>query len=230
MIPEDPVVALLDELLEDYGDEWLSKCMFHYRWAYSPDTQKASRVLPHQNTRRLSLEAGEFFAKKFAERQVSRIWVVGSNETTAPVIEASYRRVLLLLRDHLVTQPFVLGERPGSGDFALYGQLSLLALFDPTPSAIALELAPSLLGWVEAMENLSGVEPTPDDWMTREEALGRGTLRDLLCEAGRVHVPFLLGNAQALETGATRVGVPRRRSGVDATGDSVSREVPRLAA
>jgi glutathione S-transferase len=30
--PIDPALGLIDLLLEDYGDEWLSKCMFHYRW------------------------------------------------------------------------------------------------------------------------------------------------------------------------------------------------------
>ncbi|HBP14871.1 MAG TPA: glutathione S-transferase, partial [Gammaproteobacteria bacterium] len=32
VIPEDPVIRFLDYLLEDYGDEWLTKAMFHYRW------------------------------------------------------------------------------------------------------------------------------------------------------------------------------------------------------
>ncbi|HSG88666.1 MAG TPA: glutathione S-transferase N-terminal domain-containing protein, partial [Pseudomonadales bacterium] len=46
VIPSDPVMAFVDYLLEDYADEWLTKCMFHYRWYYEADIDKAGRVLP----------------------------------------------------------------------------------------------------------------------------------------------------------------------------------------
>ena len=45
MIPPDPALAFLDALLEDYADEWLTKPMFHYRWKYAADIDKASHVL-----------------------------------------------------------------------------------------------------------------------------------------------------------------------------------------
>ena len=70
----------------------------------------------------------------FAERQVGRLGVVGSNEVTAPVIEDSYRRLLRLLDAHLTDSRFVLGGRPAASDFGLFGQLTQLAGFDPTPS------------------------------------------------------------------------------------------------
>ena len=37
IIPDDPVNAYLSDLLEDFGDEWVTKIMFHYRWYYEAD-------------------------------------------------------------------------------------------------------------------------------------------------------------------------------------------------
>ena len=35
--PNEPAAAFVSALLEEYGDEWLNKPMFHYRWSYEPD-------------------------------------------------------------------------------------------------------------------------------------------------------------------------------------------------
>ncbi len=202
-VPGDPVLAFVDLLLEDYADEWLTKAMFHYRWAYRDDIDKAARILP----RWFALDAPEDAAvragEQFAARQIERLWVVGSNETTGPVIEASYRRLLGLLSARLETSRFVLGARPASCDFALYGQLTQLVGFDPTPSAIALAEAPRVAAWVDLVDDLSGVAPDGADWMPRD-GLGPA-VGGLLGEVGRVYAPFLLANAAALETGAERV-------------------------
>ena len=96
VIPADPVVAFLNYLLEDYGDEWLTKAMFHYRWYYDDDIEMAGSILPHYADVTRPDEQMLAMKKIFSERQIGRLYVVGSNDTTASVIEDSYRRCLEL--------------------------------------------------------------------------------------------------------------------------------------
>jgi glutathione S-transferase len=199
----DPAVAFVDYLLEDFGDEWLTKAMFHYRWAYAADVEKAGAVLPLWRDVTLADEQLAQFSKMISERQIGRLYVVGSNETTGPVIEQSYRRFLRAFDDHLKRFPYLMGGRPGASDFAAFGQLTQLVLFDPTPVAVSIEESPRAVAWVDSTEDLSGIEVNDDDWISRD-AVGE-SLHGLLCEVGRVYAPVMLGNADALARGAERV-------------------------
>lgn len=203
VVPEDPALAFLDALVEDYADEWLTKAMFHYRWAYQADAAQAAAMLPRWGRTDQREEIAVAMGKAFAERQIGRLGVVGSSADTAAVIERSYLRLLRILDRRLTVSRFVFGSRPAAADFALFGQLTQLAAFDPTPTAIARREAPRVAAWVDVVEDLSGIEPAGDGWIDRHlagEALG-----ELLGEIGRVYVPFLLANADALARGADRV-------------------------
>lgn len=203
ILPSDPVIAFLDYLLEDYGDEWLTKAMFHYRWYYAADIENAGNILPLWSTNALRADQLAALKKSISERQISRLYVVGSNDTTAPVIEQSYERYLTAMSRHLESHAFTLGARPGANDFAAFGQLTQLARFDPTPMAVATRIAPRVSAWVDLVEDLSGLEPQDGDWISRDAI--PETLLALLHEVGRVYVPVMLANARALMSGAERV-------------------------
>jgi glutathione S-transferase len=201
--PADPALAFIDSLLEDYGDEWLTKAMFHYRWAYDADVKRASSILPAWRGGPLTDEALAEAGRSVAERQIPRLRYVGSNPVTGPVIEASYRRFLDLFEAHLREHRFLLGRRPGGGDFAAFGQLTQLALFDPTPMAITSDTAPRVFAWTGAVEDLSGLEPQEGDWVSADAL--PPTLTAILREIGRVYAPLLVANAQAVQAGAQTV-------------------------
>jgi hypothetical protein len=135
----------------------------------------------------------------FSKRQIDRLYVVGSNDTTATVIDASYRRFLQAMDAHLASQPFMLGSRPGAGDFAIMGQLSQLVGFDPTPRDITYQLSPRTVAWTLMTDDLSGLQPSSDDWNTIKEV--PDSLSGILNEVGRVYAPALLANAKALQAG-----------------------------
>ena len=204
IIPPDPALAFLDALLEDYADEWLTKPMFHYRWKYAADIDKASHVLALDRDPCMSRERLAKASRFFADRQIERLRVVGSNDVTTPVIEASYRRLLGLLDSHLVAgNRFLMGARPGASDFGFFGQLSQLAHFDPTPAAIAAAETPRVVSWVSQLDDLSSLDVEDARWLTREAAVA--AIRPFLIEIGRVYAPFLLANARALASRASEV-------------------------
>lgn len=203
VIPSDPALAFLNYLLEDYADEWLTKAMFHYRWYYDPDIALAGEVLPRWRNLTGTDEEIAPMSTFVRDRQIGRLYVVGSNDTTAPVIEASYRRFLEALDAHIQSGPYLFGRRPASGDFGLYGQLTQLAAFDPTPARLTERHAPRVLAWVQLVDDLSGLEPEEEHWFERDAV--PETLAALLTEVGRTYVPVMLANARAFEARAETV-------------------------
>ena len=115
------------------------------------------------------------------------------------MIEASYERFLDLFNAHLKVTPFLMGNRPGASDFGMFGQLTALTHFDPTPMALTIRKAPRVYAWVEVCEDHSGLEPQETDWIDPDSI--PSTIIALLKEFGRVYVPALLANEQAIAGG-----------------------------
>jgi hypothetical protein len=126
--------------------------------------------------------------------------VVGSSDLTTPVIESSFERLVGIMDRIIERQGFVLGTRPSSADFAIFGQLTQLGLIDPTPARYLEHHSPRLRSWLDRMEDLSG--HTADNWLSRTTDV-TAHLGELLQEIGRVYAPFLIANAQALMRGQT---------------------------
>ena len=199
VIPADPVMAFIDYLIEDYADEWLTKAMFHFRWAHKRNVDFAGSILPRWTLNQLSDEEIEPLSKNISERQIERLRYVGSNETTGEFIEESYQNFIELLSNHLVGRRFVLGDRPGSSDFGIFGQLTQLAQTDPTCRDLTLDVAPRVFAWCDNVEDLSGLEPKESDWIESDQI--PGTLSEIFKEIGRTYAPFLLANAEAVAEG-----------------------------
>jgi glutathione S-transferase len=204
--PSDPVLGFLDRLIEDFADEWLTKAMFHYRWHHAEDAANAGPLLTFWQDPQLGSESAQKASAAFAQRQISRLYVVGSSAQTAAVIESSYERLLGIMDRIIERQGFVLGSRPAAADFAIYGQLTQLGLVDPTPARCLQRRSPRLRAWLDRMEDQSG-QPA-QDWLASTDISSH--LGELLGEIGRVYAPFLLANALA----ATR-GEPQMHTRID---------------
>ena len=200
-LPLDPAVAFLNDLIEDYGDEWTTKMMFHYRWAFERDAQSAGPLLATFSDPTITDGQMNLFAKNVTVRQINRLYVVGSNDVTAPIIEDSFHRLIRVLDSLIQARGYCLGNRPSSADFAIYGQFTQLATVEPTPMEILMSEGPRVRSWILRMEDLSGIEVDEADWLSQEEA--RSALSPLLAEIGRTYVPVILANAHAIDKGET---------------------------
>lgn len=201
LVPVDPVVAFLDYLIEDFADEWVTKAMYHYRWYYDDAINKAKHLLPLESDQQTPAHRWERAQKFISERQIGRRALVGSTEQNRAPIEESFVRILRLMEDHLAVMPFLLGDRPGRGDFGMFGQMTELLRWDPVSVRLGMEHSPRMVHWVDRTDDLSWWETEGDNgWVTRE-SLPPTTLA-LLPEIGRTYAPFLLANDAAITAGS----------------------------
>src|ERR1700691_4785833 len=105
--PDDPIARFISVLLEEFGDEWGNKWMFHYRWAREVDQLScAGRI-----ARSMMPTTDEAqFASAVAmvrERMINRVSFVGSSPQTAPQIEDSFRETLAILEPHLANRAYL---------------------------------------------------------------------------------------------------------------------------
>lgn len=192
IVPGDAALAFISALLEEYGDEWGNKWMFHYRWAYHPDCWATAERIALQMAGAQGTLAVAQTRAAIAERMTGRIGFVGSNEKTRPIIEASFKRALGLLDKHLESRPYVLGERPAMADFGLWGQFYEAAT-DPTPGAILRASAPNVMKWVARM-----VSPKDEGPFEAWASLSATLLPLLTEEVGAYFLPWSVANAAAI--------------------------------
>lgn len=192
IVPADPALAFLSALLEEYGDEWGNKWMFHYRWAYQPDVWSTAERIALQMMGAQGTLAVAQARQAVAERMTGRIGFVGSNAQTKPIIEASYKRALGLLDKHLAERPYLLGSRPAMADFGLWGQLYEAAT-DPTPGAILRASSPNVVAWVQRM-----VSPKAEGAFEEFSILSASLMPLLAEEVAGYFLPWSTANAAAI--------------------------------
>lgn len=197
--PDDPALAFLSALIEDYSDEWLNKAMFHYRWTYPGDQISAARRTVEMLYE--GAEAPEGIEEAVRARMVGRLHHVGSTPETAPLIEGSFTRLLDLLEAHFAKRKYLFGGRPSLADFGLAAQLSQL-LSDPTPGALIKEKAPRVAAWVARMDN-----PKVEGDFESFEKLRESLAALLEQEFAGAYLIWAVANAYAVSDDAPNVSV-----------------------
>ena len=200
-IHPDGIAGFVSALIEEFGDEWGNKWMFHYRWAREVDQIcSAGRIARMRAPKANEQECGAF-ASQVRERMASRIWFVGSNAQTAPQIEAGFRETLALLEAHLASRPYLFGGRPAYGDFGLWGQLYELWT-DPTAGALIEGSAPHVLDWVHRM-----LWPRAEGGFEAWPTLAATLMPVLIKQVGGKFMPWTVANEKALAEGKEEFSV-----------------------
>lgn len=199
--PDDPLVRFVSALIEEFGDEWGNKWMFHYRWTREVDQICSAGRIARMRGPRATEQEHAAFAGQIRSRMADRVWFVGSNEKTAPQIEDGFQDMLGLLDDHLSRRPYLFGARPGYGDFGLWGQFYELWT-DPTTGALIEGNAPHVLDWVHRML-WPRAEGAFEPWSTLKP-----TLAPILSkQVGGKFMPWTLANEKALAEGRQEFSV-----------------------
>lgn len=200
--PTGPRQRILDRLLDVIGMEGLLRPAMHYRWNF-PDENEA--FLQHHFA---SLSPAQGDREAIAARMMGRMreaaMAFGVVPAAIPGIESRYKRLLSLLDAHLMSVPYLLGGRPGIGDFSwiapLYGHLGR----DPKPLALMQSKALHVFRWVERMnrpepdigEFVSKGEPAATEFLA-DDAIP-STLADVLRQVALDFVPETLAAADTI--------------------------------
>ena len=192
--PADPTLAFLSALIEEFGDEWGNKLMFHHRWWDAGDQDAASLVLARLSDPFGAKDAVNARAAMIKQRMTGRGGFVGSSAATAPLISAYYFELLDILEPHLAARKYLFGARPAFADFGLAPQLYECSV-DPTCGAGIRGRGPAVLDWCHRM-----LEPRNDGPFEPWPSLAP-TLTPLLAYIGRYFLPWSKANAAALAAG-----------------------------
>ena len=192
--PDDSALAFLSVLIEEYGDEWGNKLMFHHRWWHEADQMACSRILARGNLPDADEDAVDAMARQVRERMTGRGDFVGSSAATAPLISQYLDDLLEILEPHLANRRYLFGDRPSYGDFGLSMQLYECSI-DPSAGGILRARAGNVLDWCFRM-----IEPRNDGPFESWDSLAP-TLEPLICNAGEYFLPWSMANARALQAG-----------------------------
>nr|WP_306174790.1 glutathione S-transferase [Alteromonas stellipolaris] len=155
VVPNTPAQHLVSELFALWGDEWLVIPAVHYRWnkdnfpfIYEEFGQVVTPKAPKF--------VKAYFGKKLAKKFQGFVPLLGITEKSIPHIEDWYENTVLhYLNEHFATHDYLLGDKPCTGDFGLFGPLYAHLYRDPAPKQLMDKLAPNVAAWVKRMNNPS---------------------------------------------------------------------------
>lgn len=197
--PEDPALAFLSLLLEDFADEWLWRPAMHYRWSYPANARLMSGWLAEHAA---DLPGPGWLKRSYWYRRQRSTFVIrdGVDPKTRDRVESIYLDVLDALEKLFRRRRYVLGARPCEADFGFFASMFRHFACDPVPGRIMRTRAPGVHEWVARVWNLSPERVADSPPLASFEDAVRG-LHPILEAIGRDYLPYLEANATAFAAG-----------------------------
>lgn len=202
VLPEDPALAFIALLLEDYGDEWLWRPAMWWRWVPKVSRVALGRRIAAQNiSRALAIPCGYYFGR----RQLNEwLWNDGVDKRNSFAVRDMLYRELETLEAVFATQPFMLGSLPSAADFGYFASMYRHFGNDPISGEVLRREAPNTSEWLARLWNTKHsklsdqiaapqwIWPHADYWST------------LLDRLANDYLPYLHQNAVAFSQRQTR--------------------------
>ena len=173
LIPQDPRLAFICQLIDEAFDEFGLYMVHHMRWVGSAHTTPMGQMTAREFRRLLPPGVEPLLARRLYRRQVSRCPYLFSvapqgydagvaRDRTPPsrpgfppthaLLDEAWRRYLAAMEHLLANQPYLLGGRFTLADASVYGQLGM-NLVDPQAIAQLELLAPNTFRWLCAIRD-----------------------------------------------------------------------------
>jgi len=147
--PTGPRQRVVNGLLDVIGMEGLLRPAMHYRWNF-PEENHDFLAFHFRMLAPRGLDPDQV-AQQAMERMRQAAVSFGVTPETIPGIEARYRDFLAVLDRHFSEVPYLLGGRPGTGDFSLIAPMYAHLGRDPKPLSMLQSKAFHVFRWVERM-------------------------------------------------------------------------------
>ena len=173
LLPQDPQLAFICQLIDEAFDEFGLYMVHHMRWVGSARSTPMGEMTARELSPLLPPGIAPLVAEHLYRRQVSRCPYlfsvappgfdagVDSNRTppsragfpeTHALLDEAWRSYVLAMEQLLQTQPYLLGGRFTLADASAYGQLGM-NMADPEAIALLEELAPRTFRWLCAIRD-----------------------------------------------------------------------------
>ncbi|MEH6345597.1 MAG: glutathione S-transferase family protein [Bermanella sp.] len=204
--PADARLAFIMTLLEDFGDEYLTRFSMHYRWG----NEINRTTLSHRLARSMSYGNVNLHAQKVAPmilgRQSAFDGPLGLKDKAArDSLDTQLIDLLNILDKHFEQHQFLLGDRPSLADFAIYGHVYAHLYQDPYSAAIMEQYGSRTCNWMDTITEFGdnrglAAQTEFGDWLNLDEG-NHTTLEQLLNFVGKTYIPFAAGTALAASLG-----------------------------